>query len=323
MNLTISSSPHIRGKETTSHIMRDVIIALLPASVCGIYFYGTRALGIILVSILSSVIGEWIFRKLTKQHQTIGDLSAVVTGLLFALVIPATVPYWIVVLGALFAVIVVKGLSGGLGKNIFNPALSARAMMLFIYPAWLTRYAEAGTKLSIFESPVDMITSATPLHHMQMPAIPETPLAELFLGHASGCIGEASGLAVLLGACYLFYQKVITPRIPLSYLTTVAVLTFVFSKGEAPLVWMLYNLVSGGILLGVFFMATDYTSSPVTPKGQLIFGIGCGALTVLFRYYGLYPEGFTYAILLMNTCVWVIDRYTMPRRFGEGKEKQK
>lgn len=321
MNLTVSSSPHIRGKETTNHIMRDVILALLPASICGVYFYGTRALGIILVSIFSSVAGEWIFRKLSKQHQTVSDLSAVVTGLLFALVVPATVPYWIVALGALFAVIVVKGLSGGLGRNIFNPALSARAMMLFIYPAWLTRYAQAGTKLSIFESPVDMVTSATPLHHMQMPAIPETPITELFLGHAAGCIGEASGLAILIGACYLFYRKVISPRIPLSYLATVAILTFVFSKGETPLAWMLYSLVSGGILLGVFFMATDYATSPVTPKGQLIFGIGCGVFTVLFRYYGLYPEGFTYAILLMNSCVWVIDRYTMPRRFGEGKEK--
>lgn len=320
MNLTISSSPHIRAKESTKHIMRDVILALLPASICGIYFYGTRALGIMLVSILSSAAGEWIFRKLTKQHQTIGDLSAVVTGLLFALIVPATVPYWIVVVGALFAVIVVKGLSGGLGKNIFNPALSARAMMLFIYPAWLTRYAEAGTKLSIFDSPVDMVTSATPLHHMQMPAIPETSISELFFGHASGCIGEASALAILLGACYLLYRKVISPRIPLSYLGTVAILTFVFSKGETPLVWMLYSLVSGGILLGVFFMATDYATSPVTPKGQIIFGIGCGILTVIFRYYGLYPEGFTYAILLMNSCVWVIDRFTMPRRFGVKKE---
>lgn len=320
MKLAVSSSPHIRGKWTTTNIMRDVIIALLPAVLCGVYFYGTRALGILVVSVAACVAGEFLFRMVTKQYQTVTDLSAVVTGLLIGLTVPATVPYWVVALGGLFAVVVVKGLCGGLGKNIFNPALSARAMMLLVYPAWLTRYAASGTKLSLFDSPVDMVTAATPLHHMQMPAIPETPIAELFLGHAAGCIGEASGLALLLGGLYLIVRKVISPRIPVSYLATVAVITLIFSKGETPISWMLYSLVSGGILLGVFFMATDYSTSPVTPKGQVIFGIGCGILTVLFRYNGLYPEGFTYAILLMNALVWVIDRYTMPKRFGTVKE---
>lgn len=321
MKFVTSSSPHIRGKETISGIMRDVIVALIPAMICGIWFYGARALGILVVSVVSSMAAEALYRAVTGQYQTLWDLSAAVTGSLIACIIPATVPYGIVILGNVFAVVVVKGFGGGLGKNIFNPALSARAMMLFVYPGWLTRYAAEGTKLGLFQTTADMVTSATPLHHMQMPAVPETPVIELFLGHGSGCIGEASGLAILVGGIYLLWKKVISPRIPVSYLMTVAVLTFVFSKGQDPFSWMLYNLVSGGILLGAFFMATDYATSPVTPKGQVIYGIGCGILTVVFRYYGLYPEGFTYGILLMNGAVWAIDRYSMPKRFGCVKEK--
>ena len=214
-------------------------------------------------------------------------------------------PYWQAALGSAFAIIVVKCLCGGLGQNIFNPALAARAFLLLVYPVGLTRYMG-----------VDGVSAATPLHHMVMPALPEESILDMFLGNCPGSIGEISALALLAGGAYLLYRKVISIRIPAAYIGTVAVLTLVFSKTDAPAQWMLYSLFSGGLMLGAIFMATDYATSPVTAKGQIVYGIGCGVLTVIFRYFGLYPEGVTYAILLMNACVWVIDRYTAPRRFG-------
>ena len=208
----------------------------------------------------------------------------------------------------MFAIVFVKSLCGGLGQNIFNPALAARAFVLMLFPVALTRYAE-----------VDGVSSATPLHHMVMPALPEESLMDMFLGNCPGSMGEISALALLLGGAYLVYRKVISARIPAAYLGTMAVLTLVFSKTGDPLRWMGYSLLSGGVMLGAIFMATDYATSPATPMGQIVYGIGCGVLTVLFRYFGLFPEGVTYAILLMNALVWVIDRYTAPRRFGVRK----
>ena len=305
MNLTVASSPHIRGDFRTSRLMLDVVISLIPTLVVGVISLGFRALLVTLISMASAVVAELLYSLLFKKRNTLADCSALVTGMLFALTLPATTPYYVVALGSAFAIFFVKLLCGGLGQNIFNPALAARAFVLMLFPVALTRYAE-----------VDGVSSATPLHHMVMPALPEESILDMFLGNCPGSIGELSALALIIGGIYLVVRKVISPRIPLAYIGTVAVLTLVFSKTDAPVAWMLYSLFSGGLMLGAIFMATDYATSPVTAKGQIVYGIGCGVLTVIFRYFGLFPEGVTYAILLMNACVWVIDRYTAPRRFG-------
>lgn len=308
MKLTVASSPHIRGDFKSSRIMFDVMLALVPAMVVGIWMHGIRSLIVTLMSIASCVCFEWLYAKVTKTRNTIVDGSALVTGMLLAMTLPATVPYWLLLVGSGFAIIFVKALCGGLGQNIFNPALSARGFMMLIAPAYMVR----------FEG-VDGVTAATPLHHMVMPALPEESIMDMFLGNCPGSIGEISALALLAGGAYLVYRKVISVRIPAAYLGAVAVLTLIFHKTDAPIDWMLYSLFSGGVMLGAIFMATDYATSPVTAKGQIIYGIGCGALTVLFRYFGLFPEGVTYAILLMNALVWIIDRHTAPRRFGVKK----
>ena len=305
MKLTVASSPHIRGNFRTNRIMLDVVLALLPALGVGIWQLGIRSLYVTLLSIGCAVAAEWLYSLLTKTRNTIVDGSAIVTGLLLAMTLPATVPYWLVAVGSVFAIIFVKALWGGLGQNIFNPALAARALMLLVFPVGMVRYT------------VDGVTAATPLHHMVMPALPEESLLDMFLGNCPGSIGEISALALLLGGIYLICRKVIFIRIPATYLGTVAVLTLVFFKTDNPVSWMLYSLLSGGVMLGAIFMATDYATSPATPVGQLVFGVGCGVLTVIFRYFGLFPEGVTYAILLMNALVWVIDRYTPIRRFGK------
>ena len=312
MKLTVASSPHIRGDFKSSRIMFDVMLALVPAMVVGIWMHGFRSLVVTLVSIASCVLLEWLYSVVTKTRNTVVDGSALVTGMLLAMTLPATVPYWLVVVGAAFAIIFVKALCGGLGQNIFNPALSARGFMMLVAPAYMVR----------FES-VDGVTAATPLHHMVMPALPEESVLDMFLGNCPGSIGEISALALLAGGAYLIYRKVISVRIPAAYIGSVAVLTLIFHKTDAPVDWMLYSLFSGGLMLGAIFMATDYATSPVTAKGQIVYGIGCGILTVVFRYFGLFPEGVTYAILLMNALVWIIDRYTAPRRFGVKKGGKK
>ncbi len=308
MKLTVASSPHIRGDFKSSRIMLDVMLALLPAMVVGIWLHGIRSALVTLVAIASAVAFEWLYSLVTKTRNTIVDGSALVTGMLLAMTLPASVPYWLVIVGCGFAIIFVKALCGGLGQNIFNPALSARGFMMLIFPAYMVR----------FEG-VDGVTAATPLHHMVMPALPEESLLDMFLGNCPGSIGEVSSLALLLGGAYLVYRKVISVRIPAAYIGSVALLTLVFHKTDAPVQWMLYSLFSGGLMLGAIFMATDYATSPVTAKGQILYGIGCGVLTVFFRYFGLFPEGVTYAILIMNAFVWIIDRHTAPRRFGVKK----
>lgn len=310
MNLTVTSSPHIRGDFRTSRLMLDVVLALLPALIVGAIVLGARALMVTLISMAAAVAAEYLYSLALKRRNTIVDASALVTGMLFAMTLPVSVPYWLAAAGSAFAILVAKLMCGGLGQNIFNPALFARAFALILFPAALTRYPALG---------VDAVSSSTPLHHMVMPALPEESVLDMFLGNCPGSIGEISALALIAGGIYLVARKVISARIPLSYLATVAVLTLVFHKTDDAISWMLYSLFSGGVMLGAIFMATDYVTSPVTKKGQIFYGIGCGILTVIFRYYGLFPEGVTYAILLMNLCVWVIDRYTAPRIYGYQK----
>lgn len=308
MKLTVASSPHIRGNFKTSRLMCDVLLALVPALIVGALRFGARVLLVTAVSMLTALVTEWLYHIVTKKRNTLPDCSALVTGMLLALTLPVSVPLGLVALGSAFAIVVVKLMCGGLGQNIFNPALSARAMMLLIYPVGVTRYVG-----------VDGVSTATPLHHMVMPSLPQESIMDMFLGNCAGSIGEISTLALLIGGAYLVARKVISARIPLAYLGTVAVVTLLFSRGQDPLLWMAYSLCSGGVVLGAIFMATDYATSPVTPNGQILYGVGCGVLTVVFRYFGLFPEGVTYAILCMNCLTWALDRATPPRRFGTKK----
>ena len=308
MNLTVASSPHIRGDFRTSRLMLDVVIALMPALLVGAFRLGFRALAVAAVSMVATVAAEGLYALLTRKRNTLPDCAALVSGMLFAMSLPVTVPYWVVVVGAAFAMIVGKLLCGGLGQNIFNAALTGRAFVMLLWPATITRYPG-----------LDGVTAATPLHHMVMPALPSESVLDMFLGNCPGSIGELSALALIAGGIYLLRRNVISRRIPLGYIGTVAILTLVFHKTDDAVSWMLYQLLSGGLMLGAIFMATDFVTSPVTKPGQWIFGIGCGILTVVFRYFGLFPEGVTYAILLMNLCVWVIDRYTPPKTYGSAK----
>ena len=314
MKLTVTSSPHIRGDFRTSRLMLDVVIALIPALVVGCVVLGIRSLYVTLVSMAAAVAAELLFNLIARKRNTLVDCSALVTGMLLALTLPATVPYWMAAAGSAFSIIAVKLLSGGLGQNVFNPALIGRAALMMLFPASLTRFAALG---------VDGVTAATPLHHMIMPALPNESILDMFLGKCPGCIGEISSLALIIGGVYPIVRKVISARIPVAYLATVAVISLVFHKTDDAVAWMLYNLFGGGVMLAAFFMATDYVTSPVTKMGQIIFGAGCGALTMFFRYYGLFPEGVTYAILLMNLLVWTIDRYTAPRRYGQVRGEKK
>lgn len=316
MNLTVSSSPHIKGNDSTRRIMRDVVIAALPALIFGIVHFGVRALLVTLSSVAAALIAEWFSNRFILRDGRTMDGSALVTGVLLAMTLPATVPLWVAALGAVFAIVAVKALCGGLGQNVFNPALAARALLVLLFPTSMVRFSS----VSGLVNGMDAVTSATPLHHMVMPALPEESLLDMFIGNIPGCIGEVSSLALLVGGIYLLARRIISLRIPAAYIGTVAVLTLVFAKAGNPVLWMLYSVLGGGVLLGAIFMATDYATSPVTPWGQVLYGVGCGALTVLFRYFGLFPEGVTYAILIMNAASWAIDRYTAPRVFGTGKE---
>lgn len=316
MKLTVTSSPHIRGKDSTKRIMRDVLLALMPALLFGFVHFGLRAAAVSAVCIGAAILAELAANRFIFKDNRELDGSAAVTGMLLSMVLPVSVPMWLAALGSVFAIIVVKAFCGGLGQNMFNPALAARAFMLMIFPAGMVRYpASTG-----WINGADAATAATPLHHMVRPALPEEGLADVFLGNIPGSIGEVSALLLLLGGGYLVYKRVISLRIPGTYLGTVAVLTMIFSRGENHLLWMLYSLFSGGLMLGAIFMATDYATSPVTPRGQILYGVGCGALTVCFRRFGLFPEGVTYAILIMNGLSWAIDRWTPPVRYGAKKE---
>ena len=319
----VSSTPHIRSGNSTNTIMGDVIIALSPAAIMGILAFGLKALLLICVSIASCILFEAGFQKFTKQKVTVHDLSAVVTGLLLAMNLPVEAPIWVPIVGGFFAIVIAKQLFGGLGQNFINPALAARAFLVASYPTsmtgsaftapvWLTDFT---TWISNGFTTVDATSYATPLAQIKESGF--TPVSNdivnALLGNVGGCIGETCAVALIIGGIYLLIRKVISWRIPVTYIATVFILTWAF--GRVPV----YEIFIGGLMLGAFFMATDYSSSPVTPVGQIIMGIGCGILTALIRVYGGYPEGVSYSILIMNLAVPLIDRYTKPKVFGGGK----
>ena len=318
--LTISSSPHVHAPTSTRTIMRDVLIALLPALIGGVYFFGFRALMVTLVSVVACVFFEWVWCRLRKQPNKLYDMSAMVTGVLIAFVCPVTIPYWCIILGDFFAIIVVKQLFGGIGKNIVNPALAARAF-LFSWPVLMSNWVKVGFEnaAGLF-STADAVTAATPLTAMHQGLMPEDSLLDMFMGNIGGCIGETSTLLLLIGFAYLLIRRVISGRIPLAFMGTVAILALLFPQGNDPLTWCVAQLCTGGVMLGAIFMATDYVTSPVTHLGQVVFGIGCGVLTILIRYFGGYNEGVSYAILVMNCCVVLLDRIGRPKKFGAPKK---
>lgn len=319
--LTISSSPHAHSPVTTQTIMRDVLIALAPAFLGSVYFFGFRALMVTLVSVAACMFFEWGYCRITKKHDKTYDLSACVTGVLLTFVCPVTIPYWTIIIGDFFAIVLVKMLFGGLGKNVVNPALAGRAF-LFSYPAIMSTWVKVGFENAApLGSTADVVTAATPLASMHQGVLCQESLSDLFLGNIGGCLGETSALLLLMGFAYLLIRKVITARIPVAYIGTVAVLTFLFPQGNDRIGWMLAQVLSGGLLLGAIFMATDYVTSPVTRMGQIIYGIGCGILTVVIRYFGGYNEGVSYAILCMNLCVVLLDRLGRPVKFGAPKKE--
>lgn len=313
--LLVTASPHVRSNRTVKKDMLDVIIALIPAGIASVYFFGYRALVLILASVLTCVLSEYIFNKVTKRKQSIKDLSAVVTGLLLAYNVPFTLPVWQMVIGAMFAIIVAKMFFGGIGQNIVNPALAARAFLMASWSSTMTQFVpphRVATLKSVKD--VSMLTGATPLMDPK-----SYTTMDLFLGNIPGCLGEVSSLAILIGACYLLVRKVIQIRIPLTYILTSVVLIGIFGEGFQN---SLTTVLSGGMLLGAFFMATDYTTTPVTIKGQYVFAIGAGILTAVIRVFGGYPEGVSYSILLMNLVVPIIETYTRPKTFGKVEAKK-
>lgn len=328
LKLIATSNPHIRSSETTRSIMLDVIIAMLPALAFACISFGFRALTLTAVSVVGCVFFEWLYRKLMKKPQAVSDLSAVVTGMLLAFVCPVQMPYWMILIGDFFAIVLVKQLFGGIGKNFVNPALAGRAVLLASYAGTMTSWVDpAVNKAAILGSNVDIVTAATPLAMMKggsFDALLETyTVSDMFVGNIPGSLGEVSALMLLIGGVYLIWRKVINWQTPVAYIATVAVLTFLFPLSGSGLEWMLYSIFGGGLFLGAFFMATDYATSPVTKKGQLIFGIGCGLFTVLIRYFGSYNEGVCYSIMVMNLFVALIDKYTKPVRFGVVKSDKK
>lgn len=319
--LNVSSSPHIRSEITTQRIMLDVIIGLIPATLAGIYFFGARAALLITVTILASVGFEYGIRKILKRNNMIGDFSAVVTGLLLALNLPPNLPLWMAIVGAFFAIVIVKQLFGGIGYNFVNPALTARAILLVSYGTKMATWEEPIKRITavaadaVSTATVDVSTYATPLGVLkgggELPSI-----WDMFLGNIGGSLGETSALALIIGGIYLIVRGVISWHIPVLYTGTVALMAWILGPDGlftgAPLV----HILAGGLLLGAFFMATDYTTSPMTKKGIVIYAVGCGVLTILFRLYTNMPGGVSYAILLMNVVTPMIDRYTKPKQFG-------
>ena len=321
--LTISSSPHVHSPVTTQTIMRDVLIALTPALVGSVFFFGFRALLVTLISAAACVFFEWPYCRLMKMHCKVYDLSAVVTGVLLSFVCPPTIPYWMIIVGDAFAIILVKMLFGGIGKNIVNPALAGRAFM-FSWPVAMSTWVKVGFRNAPgILSTADAVTAATPLAAMHQGYIDPAAgsVLDMFLGNVGGCIGETSALLLLVGFVYLLARKVITARIPLAYMGTVAVLAFLFPMGNDRITWMAAQLFGGGLMLGAIFMATDYVTSPITKLGQVVYGIGCGILTIVIRYFGGYNEGVSYAILIMNCCVVLLDRIGRPTKFGAPKKE--
>ena len=314
--LKVSSNPHIRSKDTTSRIMLYVIISLLPAAGFGVYNFGLHALAVIIVTIASTVLTEYIYEKCMKKKITVGDLSAVVTGLLLAMNLPPMAPLWMAVLGGIFAILVVKMLFGGLGQNFMNPALAARCFLLIAYTGPMTNFVcdaySGATPLAILKPGSEVVGQTAPT------------LLTMFIGKTSGVIGETSVICLLIGAIYLVVRKIISLRIPLSYIGTFAVLIFLFAPGhQFDAMYMLQEICGGGLILGAFFMATDYVTSPITPNGKLVFGVCLGLLTFIFRMFGGSAEGVSYAIIFCNLLVPLIERVTVPKSFGKKKPEKK
>mgnify|MGYP004498488303 FL=1 len=312
----VSSSPHVRAKDSTSRIMLYVIIALLPTSLFGIYNFGLKALLLILITIAACVATEWIFDKIVHKKNTIGDLSAVVTGLLLALNLPVSLPWWEAVIGGVFAIAIVKCIFGGLGQNFMNPALGARCFLLIAFAADMTNF-------NVTRNGVDVYTGATPLALIRESGISAVNVRDMLVGNIAGTIGETSVIAILIGAIILILLGVIDLKIPGAYIITFAVFMFFFGANRFDFSYVVAQLCGGGLMLGAFFMATDYVTSPITPKGKIIFGICCGLLTGIFRCFGANAEGVSFSIILSNILVPLIERFTVPRAFGQVKEAKK
>ena len=308
--LNVSSSPHVRCGVSTKNLMYDVAIAMLPATIWGVMQFGIYSLIVVVATVLSCVLSEYLFETLMHKPVTISDGSALVTGMILGLNMPPAIPLWMPILGGVFAIIVVKQLYGGLGQNWMNPALAARCFMLISFAQAMTKFTDPVT---------DAVASATPLAAIK--AGDTYDLAAMFIGKIPGTIGEVSVIALLIGAAYLLVKKVITIRIPAAYILSFAVFAFIF--GQHNINYVLAEVCGGGLIFGAFFMATDYATSPVTKKGQLIYGIGCGLFTVFIRYFGSYNEGVCYSIMVMNCCTALIDKYTKPVRFGVVKSDKK
>ncbi|MCI7129469.1 MAG: RnfABCDGE type electron transport complex subunit D [Lachnospiraceae bacterium] len=306
--LHVSSSPHVRAKDSTNRIMLYVILALLPTTLFGIFNFGPKALLLIVLTIASCVATEWVFEKIIHKKSTISDLSAVVTGLLLALNLPVTLPWWEAVLGGVFAIAIVKMMFGGLGQNFMNPALGARCFLLIAFAADMTNFQ------------TDTYTGATPLAAMRNGEVINS--MDALIGRTAGTIGETSTIAILIGAIILILLGVITLAIPASYLITFVIFMLIFGGHGFDMNYIVAQLCSGGIMLGAFFMATDYVTSPITPNGRILFGICCGILTGLFRCFGANAEGVSFAIILSNLLVPMIEKITIPRAFGQVKEKK-
>lgn len=303
----LSSSPHAHAPIGVSRIMLDVIVALLPTTAAGIWFFGLPALWTVLTCVATCLVTESLCRLAMRRESTVGDLSAVVTGLLLALNLPAGLPLWMAIVGSVFAIAVAKQVFGGLGMNPFNPALAARAFMLISFTGPMTTWLKP-----LWWKAPEAMTTATPLAAMKKGALDQVPaLWDLVLGNMPGCIGEVSALALALGAIYLLWRKVITWHIPVAFLATVAVYALIAGRASAEV-----EILTGGVMIGACFMATDYVTSPTTAKGKLVFGCGCGLVCMLIRQFGSYPEGCSFAILIMNAVTPLINRWTQPRPFG-------
>ena len=315
--LVVSASPHLRSTQTTTKIMLDVVIALIPALIAAIFLFGPRVLCVAAVSIGSAVLAEYISRKVMKRHQTIGDLSAVVTGLILALNLPSTIPYGIAALGSIVAIVVVKQFFGGIGQNFANPAITARIVLLLSFGA------QMGNWVAPLSWKTGITTTATPLavDYANLESELGVSLVDMLLGLRGGCLGETCALALILGGIYLLAKKVISPAIPAAYIGTVALIMLIAGKGD--LGFVAYHIMGGGLLLGAFFMATDYSTCPINVKGKIIFGIGCGIITSLIRLFASMTEAVSFAILIMNLVVPFIDRATIPQPFGTPKKEKK
>lgn len=314
--LIVSSSPHIRSNENTRSVMLDVIIALIPSYIWGVFVFGLRALFVGIISVASCVLFEYAFQRIMKRKNTIGDLSAAVTGILLAMNLSSAVPYWIPIVGAFFAMIIVKGLFGGLGKNIVNPALAAR-IFLFAWPSQMNVFTSSGDRMGIISKSADAVAGATPLTQIKTGVELDYSIFDLFIGNIGGCIGEVSALFLIVGGVYLLIRRVITWHIPVAYIGTVALFAALFPRVEGTIMNSVFTeVLSGGVIICSLFMATDYVTSPIMGTGKLIFGVGCGIITMLIRYFGAYSEGASFAVLIMNLLVWYIDKLTVPERFG-------